>query len=618
MRLSSLLPALLFGAILTASAAPMKLDDYLALRGPAPTAKLAYGPAPSQYAELFVPQGAGPFPVAVLVHGGCWTSKFGGIVQFRNMAGALAARGIAVWNVEYRRVDEDGGGYPGMYLDMHAALELLAAQASTHRLDLQRIVAVGHSAGGQLVQWIAGRARIPAGSPLYRADALKIERIVSLGGLADLRHEAALIKSSCGRDIAQLAGAPSSARPDVLADTNAADLMPNGSRTWLVTGALDTISPPRVAYDYAARAKAAGDQAEVVILPQASHYDEVAASSPAWPQVLGVIEQALGQPAATATAIGGRWSRGADAALARQEIYPTAVDGTIYVAGGVLSDKPGFTAAFEAYDVAADTWSTLAPLPEGRHHIALAPAAGRIYGLGGFSGEIPHWRAHDTVFVYDPASDRWSPGPTMPQARAEGVSAVIDDRIYMIGGRTPARPDAAHFRDHADTNRGDVLDVRSGQWQRIADAPSERNSAAAAVIGNRIYVVGGRQLVKQPDGSQKTVNVATLEVYDPARDRWETRASLPLAQGGLAAAAHGGKLYAFGGEQFVPERKVFNKAWVYDPALDRWSALPPMPTPRHGHGAVTVGERIYLMGGGEKVGPVDASHKLEVFAPAGE
>ncbi|WP_229424943.1 alpha/beta hydrolase [Massilia sp. Se16.2.3] len=113
--LFSLLPAL-------APAAPMKLADYMALQGPAPTARLPYGPAPSQYAELFVPEGAGPFPVAVLVHGGCWTERFGGITQFRNMAGALRARGIAVWNVEYRRVDEAGGGYPGMYRDMHAAL----------------------------------------------------------------------------------------------------------------------------------------------------------------------------------------------------------------------------------------------------------------------------------------------------------------------------------------------------------------------------------------------------------------------------------------------------------------------------------------------------------------
>lgn len=297
--LAPTLPALAFALMSTlvlpgaGAAAPMKLADYLALSGPAPQASFRYGSAPSQYAELFLPSGTGPFPVAVLVHGGCWTSKFGGITQLRNMAGALARRGIAVWNVEYRRVDEDGGGYPGTYQDLNAALEQLALQAPRHRLDLGRLVAVGHSAGGQLVQWLAGRARIAPGSPLYQARPLPVRAIVSLGGLADLRRESALIQASCGRDTVQLAGSASAARPDVFSDTNAAELLPNGSHTLLVTGELDTISPPRVAWQYAARAQAAGDSAQVVILPGASHYDEVAASSPAWPQVSAAIDAAL-------------------------------------------------------------------------------------------------------------------------------------------------------------------------------------------------------------------------------------------------------------------------------------------------------------------------------------
>lgn len=291
--LRALLPAALLSSSL-AAAAPMKLADYLALNGPAPTATFAYGSAPSQYAELFRPAGAGPFPVAVLVHGGCWTIKFGGITQMRNLAGALAAQGIAVWNVEYRRADEDGGGYPGTYQDMHAALELLERSAPANQLDLGRIVAVGHSAGGQLVQWIAGRARIPASSPLHRARPLPVPQIVSLGGLADLRNERDLIKASCGQDTADLAGLPSAARPDVYADTNAAELLPNGSHTVLITGELDTVSPPRAAQDYAKRARAAGDSAEVIVLPGASHYDEVAASSPSFRLVLPAIRKALG------------------------------------------------------------------------------------------------------------------------------------------------------------------------------------------------------------------------------------------------------------------------------------------------------------------------------------
>ena len=291
-RLLALLPALLVSS--AAVAAPMTLDDYLALDGPAPTARIAYGSAPSQFAELFRPAGKGPFPVVVLVHGGCWTIQFGGIRQMRNVAGALAAEGIAVWNVEYRRSDEEGGGYPGTYHDINAALDKLGAEAANYQLDTGRIVAMGHSAGGQLVQWIAGRSRIAPSSPLFHPAPLPVREIISLGGLADLRNEKDLIKASCGRDTAELAGTPSASRPDVFSDTNAAELVPNGSRTVLITGELDTISPPRAAHDYAARVRKAGDRAEVLILPGGSHYDEIAASSASWKLVLPVIRAALG------------------------------------------------------------------------------------------------------------------------------------------------------------------------------------------------------------------------------------------------------------------------------------------------------------------------------------
>ena len=294
-RFNTLLASLVSAVSGSAAAAtPMTLQDYLALSGPAPTAKIAYGNAPSQFAELFRPEGKGPFPVVVLVHGGCWTIQYGGISQMHNVAGALAARGIAVWNVEYRRVDEEGGGYPGTYLDMNAALDKLAAEAPRYRLDTTRIVAMGHSAGGQLVQWIGARGKIAPGSPLFQPRPLAIREIISLGGLADLRREQDLIKTSCDRDMVQLTGQPSASRPDVFADTSAGELMPNGSHTVLITGALDTISPPRAAYAFAARAQAAGDLADVLILPNASHYDEIAASSPARKLILPAIERALG------------------------------------------------------------------------------------------------------------------------------------------------------------------------------------------------------------------------------------------------------------------------------------------------------------------------------------
>jgi acetyl esterase/lipase len=280
---------LLFAVPQTAFAAPMTAKDYFALTGPAPTAHIAYGSAPSQYAELFLPKGAGPFPVVFLVHGGCWVASLRGIDQMHGIAGDLQARGIAVWNVEYRRLDEPGGGYPGMYQDVNRAYDALIAKAPAYHLDIDHIAAVGHSAGGHLVQWLAGRARLPKSSPVYDANPVHLTEVVSLGGLADLRAQAKRIPDVCDAHVEQITGPPSANRPDPLRDTSAASLLPNGTHTVLVNGALDDISPPSVAADYAIVARGAGDTAETVVVPDVGHFDEVATTSPAWKTILPLL-----------------------------------------------------------------------------------------------------------------------------------------------------------------------------------------------------------------------------------------------------------------------------------------------------------------------------------------
>jgi acetyl esterase/lipase len=280
------------------AAAPMTLQEYMSLSGPAPNAHLTYGSAPSQYVELFLPAGDGPFPVVVLIHGGCWLKEFQGLVQMRNLAGALRAQGIAVWNVEYRRIDEEGGGYPGTYQDAAAALDLLVANAAAHHLDTHRLLAMGHSAGGHLVQWLAGRGKLPPSSPLYKPHPFPVREIIALGSIGDLRNRTHTLKNICGIDIEKLTGRPTAGRPDVYADTSPAELMPNGSRTVLINGALDSVSPPQTAIDYAERARKAGDAVETLVLPQAGHFDEVAASAPAWSLTLRVIAKSLGLSAA--------------------------------------------------------------------------------------------------------------------------------------------------------------------------------------------------------------------------------------------------------------------------------------------------------------------------------
>jgi N-acetylneuraminic acid mutarotase len=307
------------------------------------------------------------------------------------------------------------------------------------------------------------------------------------------------------------------------------------------------------------------------------------------------------------------WTKAAPATVARQELYPAVLNNKIYVVGGLLSPNTGFSAHFESYDSVKDAWTVLRPLPEARHHITLSAVNGLLYAVGGFTGGFPDWRAQPTMFIYNPASNTWTRGTDLPVARAEGISAVVDRKIYLIGGRVRATEDARLFDDHIDTVRNEVFDPTTQRWSIRANAPTPRNSAASAVIDGKIYVVGGRKFVKNADGTTRQVNVPNLEVYDPKLDRWETRSPMPQAQGGLAATALNGKLYVFGGEQWVPERKVFAESWVYDPETDVWEALPPLPTPRHGLGASAIGNRIFVFGGGTQTGGNAATAIHEVL-----
>lgn len=314
-------------------------------------------------------------------------------------------------------------------------------------------------------------------------------------------------------------------------------------------------------------------------------------------------------------AAGGPWRDAAPMALERQELYPEAVDGRIYVAGGLLNPNTGVSAHFDAYDPQDDAWHRLAPLPAARHHVGLAEADGSVYAVGGFSGGFPRWRAEADTFVYSPEDDTWSDGVPLPGPRAEFVVESVDDRVYVIGGRVPETPGATSFTTHVDSDSTEVFDPATGRWSAAAPAPTARNSAASAVLDGRIYVIGGREFSLADDGSAVQENLATVEVYDPVSDTWAETAPLPEPRGGLAAAVHDGAIYVFGGEQHGPEPEVYDDVWRYDPAADSWTAVDDLPTPRHGLGAATVGDVIYTFGGGTEVGGDHASARTEAYAP---
>lgn len=295
--ISALLGGLFANSVLAATH-PMTLDEYMTLRGPQPDIQLAYGPAPQQFVQLFEPKGSGPFPVVVLVHGGCFLSKYEGIRQMGAIAGALAADGIAVWNVEYRRADEVGGGYPGTFQDISAALRLLVLKAADYRLDMSRFLVMGHSAGAYLAQWSAGRGNIPEWSPLHEYHPVPIRTVIAAGDLGQSLRTPKIpgSKTDCGAPGDELLGPLSTARTEANLDVGIDRLRPNGSHTIFVVGESDKYAPVSELQAYTARIKDMHDSAEVLVLPGASHFDEIAASSPTWMLLRPVIRRALGLP----------------------------------------------------------------------------------------------------------------------------------------------------------------------------------------------------------------------------------------------------------------------------------------------------------------------------------
>lgn len=289
-RLFMIVAALCAGPL---HADPLHLQDYLALQGPSADEHIPYGPAPSQFAELFRAHGSGPFPVVVLIHGGCWAHQFGGLRQIASLASALADKGWMVWSIEYRGIDEEGGGFPGTYLDIAQALQKLLGEATRLNMDLSRMVVVGHSAGAQLALWAAARRRIPMDSPLYSANALHLPTVIGLGVLPDLK-DADDIKRACGVNAVALTGLPQPGRADVYADTSPQSMLPIGSRVILINGELDTVAPPALAAHFANDARRAGDTIRHLVVPDASHYDEVSIDSPVWPVLLKTIQSATG------------------------------------------------------------------------------------------------------------------------------------------------------------------------------------------------------------------------------------------------------------------------------------------------------------------------------------
>ena len=296
-KLSALIPLIAFSLAMTstelnAQTEPKRatVEELVAMPEPPTDFRFTYGADPFQFADLRLPKGEGPFPVVTLVHGGCWLAQYD-IKHLGAMAKALTDSGVATWTLEFRRLGNEGGGWPGTFLDVAHGLDKLRDVAGEHNLDLGRVLVSGHSAGGHLALWLAARHKLPKDSPLYVADPLPLKGVMALAPAADL--EAAYRDQGCGDATERLAGGTPETVPDHYRDGNPGALVPLGIPQRIIVGAHDE-TWLKVSRTYQEKARLAGEEVPILVLPDAGHFEVVMPMSADFPVVRAGIEEMLG------------------------------------------------------------------------------------------------------------------------------------------------------------------------------------------------------------------------------------------------------------------------------------------------------------------------------------
>ena len=252
---------------------------------PVADARLRYGDEAAQFGELRLPSGPGPHPCAIVLHGGFWRARYD-LRHVGHLCAALTAAGVATWSVEYRRVGDPGGGWPGTFHDVARAATFLFDIAADHGIDPGLVIAVGHSAGGHLALWLAGLGRVPVASAIH-APPVRLRAAAALAGVLDL--EAAWTLNLSDRAVGGLLGGGPEAVPERYAAASPLALLPLGVPQLIVHGTADESVPYSIGEDYHAAAVAAGDAATLLSLPGTGHFELINPESREWPAIQAAL-----------------------------------------------------------------------------------------------------------------------------------------------------------------------------------------------------------------------------------------------------------------------------------------------------------------------------------------
>ena len=306
-----------------------------------------------------------------------------------------------------------------------------------------------------------------------------------------------------------------------------------------------------------------------------------------------------GQQATLAGPAAGEWGRRAPLQEPNSEISVAELNGKIYVVGGYPSDRVTVPTV-QVYDAAQDRWKLTTPLPVPLNHTMAASVNGKLYVIGGQTIAQSDSSFVDSVYEYDPATQRWTSRAPMPTQRSAGGAVVVGGKIYVAGGRPPRGRDFA------------VYDPRANSWTPLPDLPTQRNHLAAVAIEGKVFVAGGRF-----GGGVQSETTDVVEIFDPATNTWTPGAPMLIPRGGINGVVAAGCLHVFGGEGNRNDPNgMFSDHDLYDPITKTWTRLDPMPVPVHGvTGAVFLNNLIYLPGGGTARGGTSGSTIHQVYRP---
>jgi len=243
-----------------------------------PGVHLAYGSDEFQFGELYLPEGRGPHPVAIVIHGGYWRARYD-LRHIGHFCVALAKAGIAAWSLEYRRLGNAGGGFPGTFDDIQAGAGHLEKIAKEQSLDMRRVVATGHSAGGQLVLWLA------------KQNIISLRGVVPLAPVADLRK--AWEWKLSGNVVADFLGGSPAEVPERYRAASPIEMVPLRVRQRVIHGDRDEVAPMSMSRGYVAAARQSGDDCTLTAPDGAGHFELIDPRTAAWGQVRDTMEKLL-------------------------------------------------------------------------------------------------------------------------------------------------------------------------------------------------------------------------------------------------------------------------------------------------------------------------------------